>query len=75
MSHEQLNPFDNPELKFFVLINVEEQHSLWPAIRPVPNGWNVMLGPDRKSACEAYIETNWKDIRPLSARLSACTSA
>ena len=75
MSHEQLNPFDNPEFKFFVLVNDEQQHSLWPAIRPVPNGWHVLLGPDSKSACEAYIETHWTDIRPLSARLSASTSA
>ncbi len=75
MSHEQLNPFDNPELKFFVLINAEEQYSLWPAIRPIPNGWHVRLGPESKSACEAYIETNWTDIRPLSARLPTRTSA
>ena len=38
-------------------------------------GWHVLLGPDSKSACEAYIETHWTDIRPLSARLSASTSA
>lgn len=75
MSHEQLNPFDNPELKFFVLINAEEQYSLWPSIRPIPNGWHVRLGPESKSACEAYIETHWTDIRPLSARLATRTSA
>jgi MbtH protein len=68
MSHESLNPFDNPAFAFFVLINDEEQYSLWPDIRPAPTGWRVIMGPENRESCENYIETHWTDIRPSSAR-------
>lgn len=68
MGHESLNPFDNSAFAFFVLINDEEQYSLWPDIRPVPAGWQVVMGPESRIACELYVETHWLDIRSLSAR-------
>jgi MbtH protein len=68
MNHEQINPFDNEAYAFLVLINSEEQYSLWPDIRPVPAGWQVVMGPESRVACEHYIETHWLDIRPRSAR-------
>ena len=36
------NPFDDDEGSFFVLINDEEQHSLWPAFADIPAGWRVV---------------------------------
>jgi MbtH protein len=68
MSNEQINPFDNTSYDFLVLINSEEQYSLWPNIRPAPSGWNVVFGPENRTLCERYVEQNWTDIRPLSAR-------
>jgi MbtH protein len=55
--------------QYVVLINDEEQYSLWPAANPVPAGWRV-VGPEpgSKEACLAYIEEVWTDMRPLSLR-------
>jgi len=62
------NPFDDDNGRFFVLVNEEEQHSLWPTFAEVPAGWKVVTGElDRASALE-YIERNWPDIRPKSLR-------
>ena len=36
------NPFEDDDANYFVLINDEEQHSLWPASLPVPAGWRVV---------------------------------
>jgi uncharacterized protein YbdZ (MbtH family) len=63
-----VNPFDDPDGIFNVLINDEEQHSLWPAKLPVPAGWRAVLSDAGRQACLDYIEANWTDIRPLSAR-------
>ncbi|MDX3691327.1 MbtH family protein [Streptomyces europaeiscabiei] len=62
------NPFDNEEGEFCVLVNDEDQHSLWPAFAAVPAGWRPVFGPaDRKSALE-YVEDRWTDMRPKGLR-------
>ncbi|MGH3217116.1 MAG: MbtH family protein [Streptosporangiaceae bacterium] len=63
-----MNPFDDPEGTFMVLVNDEDQHSLWPAKLPVPAGWHVGHGTDSRQACLDYVEASWTDIRPRSAR-------
>jgi MbtH protein len=60
------NPFDDADGIFFVLVNDENQHSLWPSFLDVPAGWRVVHGPDGKAACEAYVEESWTDMRPAS---------
>ena len=60
------NPFDNEDGKFFVLVNDEGQHSLWPTFADVPAGWQVVFGEDSKAACLEYVEQNWTDMRPNS---------
>lgn len=62
------NPFDDDNGSFFVLVNDEEQHSLWPAFADVPAGWRVVFGEADRAACLDYIEQNWPDIRPKSLR-------
>lgn len=62
------NPFDAADGSFFVLVNDEEQHSLWPAFADVPAGWRVVYGEGDRAACLDYIEANWPDIRPKSLR-------
>ena len=62
------NPFDDDDGRFFVLVNDEEQHSLWPAFADVPAGWRVVYGEADRAACLDYIEQNWTDIRPKSLR-------
>ena len=61
------NPFDDANGSFFVLVNSEEQHSLWPIFADVPAGWRGVYGAPR-AACVEYIEATWTDIRPKSLR-------
>jgi len=63
-----VNPFDDENGSFFVLVNDEEQHSLWPTFADVPAGWRVVYGEADRAACLEYIEQNWPDIRPKSLR-------
>ncbi|MEU8852908.1 MbtH family protein [Streptomyces sp. NPDC048564] len=60
------NPFENDEASYFVLVNDEGQHSLWPAFAEVPGGWRTVHGEDTRAACLAYVEESWTDMRPLS---------
>jgi uncharacterized protein YbdZ (MbtH family) len=60
------NPFDDEDGTFLVLVNDENQHSLWPAFAAVPAGWRSVLGPDTRAACVTHIETTWTDMRPAS---------
>ncbi|WP_035796831.1 MbtH family protein [Kitasatospora mediocidica] len=60
------NPFDDNEANFLVLINHEDQYSLWPAFADVPAGWHPVFGQDSRAACVTYIEQHWTDMRPRS---------
>jgi uncharacterized protein YbdZ (MbtH family) len=62
------NPFDDDNGTFVVLVNHEEQHSLWPTFADVPDGWRVVYGEADRAACLDYIEKEWADIRPKSLR-------
>jgi MbtH protein len=54
------------ELK--VVVNHEEQYSIWPADRDIPLGWREAGKQGTKADCLAYIEEVWTDMRPLSLR-------
>ncbi|MET8824476.1 MbtH family protein [Streptomyces sp. NPDC004610] len=60
------NPFDDPEGTYLVLVNDEDQHSLWPDFVTVPAGWRTVHGPDSRPSCVAYVEAHWTDMRPRS---------
>ena len=65
------NPFDDADGKFYVLINNEEQYSLWPVFAAVPAGWRIVFGADKatdRQACSDYVEEHWTDMRPKSLR-------
>jgi MbtH protein len=51
-----------------VLLNGEEQYSIWPADRPNPPGWRDAGFEGVKSACLAYVQEAWTDMRPASLR-------
>lgn len=53
---------------FVVVVNHEEQYSIWPTELPVPDGWRPLDCRGAKDSCLAYIEQHWIDMRPLSAR-------
>lgn len=62
------NPFDDDNGAFFVLVNDEDQHSLWPVFADIPAGWRVVHGETSRAACLDYVEKNWTDLRPKSLR-------
>lgn len=51
-----------------VVVNHEEQYSLWPADRENPPGWRDTGQSGDKAKCLDYIKTAWTDMRPLSLR-------
>jgi len=63
-----VNPFDDENGTFSVLVNEEGQHSLWPAFAAVPGGWTVTLADTDRATCLAHIEREWTDLRPRSLR-------
>ncbi|MFJ8547234.1 MbtH family protein [Streptomyces sp. NPDC093586] len=63
-----VNPFDDENGEFCVVVNDEEQHSLWPTFAAVPAGWRVVAGPAGRAESIAYVEENWTDLRPRSLR-------
>lgn len=53
---------------YAVVVNHEEQYSIWPADRELPLGWQEAGKQGLKDECLAYIEEVWTDMRPLSLR-------
>lgn len=51
-----------------VVVNHEEQYSIWPDDREEPLGWKAVGKVGLKEECLAYIEEVWTDMRPLSLR-------
>ena len=51
-----------------MVVNHEEQYSIWPAGREIPLGWRAAGKAGARSECLAYIEQVWTDMRPLSLR-------
>jgi MbtH protein len=63
-----MNPTDpTPEI-LKVVVNHEEQYSLWPSYRENPSGWRDAGKSGSKEECLAYIKEVWTDMRPLSLR-------
>jgi MbtH protein len=56
---------------YIVVVNHEEQYSIWLADKPIPLGWTQSGKPGSKAECLAYVEEVWTDMRPLSLRRAA----
>ena len=69
------NPFDDADGTFLVLVNDEDQHSLWPAFAAVPAGWRTVSGPCSREAALAEVQARWTDLRPRSLREAMGTRA
>ncbi|MCX5202710.1 MbtH family NRPS accessory protein [Streptomyces sp. NBC_00237] len=52
-----------------VVVNDEEQYSIWNADRDTPAGWHEVGVQGAKDECLAHIESVWTDMRPRSLRL------
>ncbi len=60
--------FDDENTIFKVVVNHEEQYSIWPKDRELPLGWNEEGTEGVKQVCLEQIEKIWTDMRPLSLR-------
>ncbi|MFR9750894.1 MbtH family protein [Nocardia sp. 004] len=60
------NPFDDDDAQFYVLINEEGEHSLWPIFAAVPGGWTIAHGAADRASCLQYVQDHWVDMRPKS---------
>jgi len=54
--------------QYIVLINAEEQYSLWPKSKKIPAGWNAVGKEGTQAECSKYVDEVWTDMRPLSLR-------
>ena len=61
--------FDREDETFIVLVNHEDQYSIWPHWKAVPTGWTAVEGVkgDKKTVL-AHVESVWTDMRPKSLR-------
>jgi uncharacterized protein YbdZ (MbtH family) len=62
------NPFEDENAEYLVLINDEQQYSLWPAFRDIPAGWRATGPKGKRRECLDWIDKNWTDMRPKSLR-------
>ncbi|KVN12733.1 MULTISPECIES: MbtH family NRPS accessory protein [unclassified Burkholderia] len=60
--------WDREDTEFNVVVNHEEQYSIWPVYKEVPAGWKTVGVSGKKAVCLDYIEKTWIDMRPLSLR-------
>jgi MbtH protein len=69
------NPFDDQDGQFYVVVNDEDQHSLWPVFAEIPAGWRSVFGQAGRRECLEYVEENWTDMRPRSLRVAMDATA
>ncbi|GAB3488170.1 MbtH family protein [Amycolatopsis cihanbeyliensis] len=56
------------EIDYRVVVNDEEQYSIWPAGREIPAGWRATGAAGTREECLAHIKEVWTDMRPRSLR-------
>jgi MbtH protein len=62
---------EGEDRRYVVLVNEEEQYSLWPATKVVPAGWRLAGKEGSEQECMAFVDEVWTDMRPLSLRRSS----
>src|SRR5262245_52860844 len=69
MEKKLMNRDEQEETTIYkVVVNHEEQYSIWPADRENPLGWKDVGKSGTKAECLAHIKEVWTDMRPLSLR-------
>jgi MbtH protein len=72
MNHEEE---EEDTRQYTVVVNHEEQYSIWFADRELPLGWKAVGKTGSKRECLDYIEEVWTDMRPLSLRQKMAAEA
>jgi len=71
-----MNRDDQEDTRIYnVVVNHEEQYSIWPADWENPLGWKNVRKGGLKQECLEYIKEVWTDMRPLSLRKKMAESA
>ena len=60
---------------YLVVVNEEEQYSIWRADREPPAGWRAEGTRGTREECLSHIGSVWTDMRPLSLRRRMATAA
>jgi MbtH protein len=63
-----MSSLDQDTRMFSVVVNHEEQYSIWLAGKKIPEGWRETGFSGKKDDCLAHIDSLWTDMRPLSLR-------
>jgi MbtH protein len=66
---------DSLDLDYTVVVNDEEQYSIWPVGAEIPGGWQSVGTSGSKPACLGWIERNWTDMLPRSLRETTATAS
>jgi MbtH protein len=66
---------EEDNLLFKVVVNHEEQYSIWPDNKEIPLGWSSVNKTGSKQECLDYITAVWTDMRPLSLRKRQASSS
>lgn len=69
MNHEE------DDITYNVVLNDEEQYSVWPVHRSIPAGWRAEGTQGTKTECLEHIDRVWTDMRPLSLRKQMANTA
>ncbi len=67
--------WDDEDTVFQVVMNHEEQYSIWPDYKDMPAGWRAVGVAGKKPECLSYIDRVWTDMRPLSLRKQMAEAA
>jgi MbtH protein len=59
---------EDNNIVYAVVVNHEEQYSIWPTHKQLPMGWTAVGCTGTKAECLDHIEKVWTDMRPLSVR-------
>ncbi|MFD0306395.1 MbtH family protein [Streptomyces sp. NPDC127119] len=61
---------DDPFDRYAVVVNDEQQYSLWPTTKNLPAGWTPTGFEGHRQECVDHIDEVWTDMRPRSVRES-----
>ncbi|KVN88991.1 MbtH family protein [Burkholderia ubonensis] len=70
-----MNEADDDTVLYQVVVNDEEQYSIWFLDRDLPAGWRPEGTVGSRAICLQHIDTVWTDMRPLSVRRSMDAAA
>ena len=63
------------DTNFHVVVNDEEQYSIWPDYKAIPAGWRQAGKSGKREECLAWVDEVWTDMRPLSLRQAMAEDA